>query len=271
MVPAWTYASALQEDVVFWSALSQSGLLTACALGAGVSMRMLGERTRQLADLTGRLRREKEAAAARAVTRERVRIARELHDVIACHMSVISVQAGMGRFVALSDPVTARAALNVIADTSHDALSEMRRLLSILRIEAHDENEGVFTTETGLQNVDVLAERMRASGLPLKVEIEGQVQPLAVRLPDRPGIADQRAQTRRARLRGGPYRVRPTSLTVRITDDGAGLPTLGNRSGGHGLISMTERVSLYRGTITAGRLPQGGYEVLAMFPLPPPE
>ena len=78
-----------------------------------------------------------------------MRIARELHDVVAHHMSVISVQAGLGRFVALSDPPTAHAALGVIADTSHEALAEMRRLLSILRIEADDQDEGLYTRLPG--------------------------------------------------------------------------------------------------------------------------
>ncbi|MEU6783080.1 sensor histidine kinase [Nonomuraea angiospora] len=283
-VPVWTYASALQDDVVFtidddvvlWSALVQSVLLAACALGTGVSRRLLAGRTRQLADLADQLRKEQDAAAARAVTRERVRIARELHDVVAHHMSVISVQAGLGRFVALSDPATAHAALGVIADTSHEALTEMRRLLSILRIEANDEDEGLYTTMPGLQNLDVLAERVRAAGLPVKVTIKGQAQPLPPGLELCVYRIVQESLTNVLKHAGhacAEVRVSyaPASLTVRVTDNGAAPATRGGYTGGHGLIGMTERVRLYQGTIITGRLPQGGFEVLATFPLPPPE
>ncbi|MEV1240136.1 histidine kinase [Nonomuraea sp. NPDC049750] len=275
IVTEWTQASVRQPDVALWSALGQSLLVAAYTVGAGTSTRLLAERTGQLAVLADQLHREQDAAARRAVTHERVRIARELHDVVAHHMSVISVQAGLGRYVALSDPATAHATLEVIADTSHEALAEMRRLLSILRIEADDEDEGLYSTAPGLQSLEPLAERIRAAGLPLTVIVEGEVRPLppgldmcAYRIVQE-SLTNVLKHAGRARVE---IRVTygPATLALRVTNDGVAA-TGSSRSRGHGLIGMTERVRLYQGTINAGPLPLGGFEVLAIFPLSPPD
>jgi len=298
-VTEWMHASVHQPGVALWSALGQALLVAAYAVGAGTSMRLLAERTGQLAELADQLRREQDAAARRAVTHERVRIARELHDIVAHHMSVISVQAGLGRYVALSDPATAHATLGVIADTSHEALAEMRRLLSILRIEADDEDEGLYTTTPGLQSLEPLVERIRAAGVPLEVVVEGAARPLPPGL-DLCAYRIVQESLTNVLKHAGPARVEirvtygpatlalrvtddgPSTLTPSVTDDGPATPvpsvigdgaagTGRSRPRGHGLIGMTERVSLYQGTITAGPLPLGGFEVLAIFPLPPPD
>jgi signal transduction histidine kinase len=269
----WTHASALQPDVVLVSALGSAVLLVICGLGAGLNARVLAERTRQLAALAQQLQDEQEVAARRAVTGERVKIARELHDVVAHHMSVISVQSGLGRFVALADPVTAHATLEVISETSHEALNEIRRLLSILRIEADDEDGALYTTAPGLRNLDILAERMRLVGLPVEVVVEGTVRTLSPGLNLCAYRIVQESLTNVLK-HAGPVRTRvrvtydPASLTLRVTnDDVAATPV--QQTGGHGLIGMTERVRLYRGTIITRRLPHGGFEVLATLPLPP--
>ncbi|WP_433412383.1 sensor histidine kinase [Microtetraspora malaysiensis] len=277
VVPAWTHGSALQATVALLSALGQSLLMAACTVGAGLSVRLLSERTRQLAELAEQLRREQDAAANRAVTRERLRIARELHDVVAHHMSVISVQAGLGRFVALSHPPTAHATLGVIADTSHEALNELRRLLSILRIEAHEEDEGLYAAAPGLRDLDALAERLRAAGLSVEMIVEGAARPLPPGLEVCAYRIVQESLTNVLK-HAGPARVEVgitygwSTLTVRVTDDGSGAASVwpAPGSGGNGLIGMTERVKLYQGTIKASPLPQGGFEVLTIFPLPHP-
>ncbi|MEO3802038.1 histidine kinase [Nonomuraea sp. B1E8] len=271
VVTVWTHASTLQPNVALGSALGSAVLLATCGLGAGLSARLLAQRTRQLATLAQQLQDEQETAARRAVTRERVKIARELHDVVAHHMSVISVQAGLGRFVALSDPATAHATLGVILETGHEALNELRRLLSILRIEADDEGGALYTIAPGLRNLDALAERMRVAGLPVEVAVEGTVRMLppglnlcAYRIVQE-SLTNVLKHAGRARTR---VRVTygPASLTVHVTNDGApAVPA--RKSGGHGLIGMTERVRLYRGTIITRRLPHGGFEVLATLPL----
>ncbi|KAB8195072.1 sensor histidine kinase [Nonomuraea phyllanthi] len=269
-VAVWTQASALQPSVVLGSALISAVVLAICGLGAGLSTRLLAERTKQLAALAQQLQDEQEAAARRAVTRERVKIARELHDVVAHHMSVISVQAGLGHFVALSDPATAHAALGVISQTSREALHEMRRLLSILRVETTDEDGSLYTAPD-LRNLPTLAERMRVAGLPVEIVIEGTVRALP------PGLnlcayrivqesltnVLKHAGTVRTKVR---VTYAPATLTVRVTNEGGAAVPPG-RSRGHGLIGMTERVKLYRGTIITCRLPEGGFEVLATLPL----
>jgi signal transduction histidine kinase len=110
------------------------------AVGNGA--RLLADRNRRLTAVTAQLHREQEERARQAVTEERVRIARELHDVVAHHMSVISVQAGLAGYVFADDPPTARAALDTIAATSREALEELRRMLALLRVDPDGDEDG---------------------------------------------------------------------------------------------------------------------------------
>ncbi|GGQ22329.1 sensor histidine kinase [Streptosporangium pseudovulgare] len=279
VVTEWTHASNLQPGAALWSALGQALIVAAWAVITGSVVRLLGERGRQLAALAVRLAEEQEVTAQRAVTHERVRIARELHDVVAHHMSVISIQAGLGRYVALSDPATAHAALGVIADTSHEALTEMRRLLSILRIEAHEDDEGGHPAMPGLGQLDILVERMRTAGQTIQVDVEGRPRTVPPGL-DLCAYRIVQESLTNVLKHAGPAQVRirltytRDALTLHITDDGGnpGAPaasSAGPGCGGDGLIGMTERVRLYQGTIIAHPLAQGGFEVLVMFPLPP--
>ncbi|WP_049577036.1 sensor histidine kinase [Nonomuraea sp. SBT364] len=281
VVAEWTHASDIQPGVALWSALGQSLIVAAWAVTTGTIVRLLGERGRKLASLAEQVARERDASARTAVTGERVRIARELHDVVAHHMSVISVQAGLGRYVALSDPPTAHSALAVIADTSHEALTEMRRLLSLLRTEAGEAgNEGesdeevLYSTMPGLGGLDMLASRMRVAGLNVLLHVAGRARPLPPGL-DLCAYRIVQESLTNVLKHAAPARVdisvtyAPDTLTLRVTDDGAARPASGATSDGHGLIGMTERVRLYHGTISASPLPTGGFEVLATFPLSP--
>ncbi|MGV9380376.1 sensor histidine kinase [Nonomuraea sp. NPDC003707] len=275
VVAEWTHASVNQPGVALWSALGQSLIVGGWAFTTGTIVRLLSARGKQLVALAEQLAAERDAAARRAVTRERVRIARELHDVVAHHMSVISVQSGLGRYVALSDPATAHATLGVIADTSHEALTEMRRLLSILRVEAHEQDEGRYSTMSRLSDLETLVERMRAAGLNVRLTVEGPARTLPPGLDLCAYRIVQESLTNVLKHAGAGradinLTYAPDKLTLRVTDDGAG-PAPGPGRGGHGLIGMTERVRLYQGTIIAGGRPQGGYEVLATFPLSPSE
>jgi signal transduction histidine kinase len=272
VVAEWTHSSLHVPGVAVWSALGQALVVSGCAVSIGASVRLLESRTRQLAELADRLHQEQEAAAHRAVTLERMQIARELHDVVAHHMSVISVQAGLGRSVALSEPETARPTLEVIAHTSSEALTEMRRLLSILRVEPAGEDEELYTTTPGLERLPPLVERMRRAGLSIDMTVEGTPRPLPPGLDLCAFRIVQEALTNVLKHAGDDAHVRivaaygPARLALRVTDDGQGTPA--PASGGHGLLGMTERVKLYGGVITAGPLPQGGYEVAASFPMP---
>ncbi|GII88357.1 ATPase [Sphaerisporangium siamense] len=271
----WWHAAILGPDDMIWPSIVQTSGLIAIAWSFGTSTRMLVERNRRLAELGARLHRELEDRARRAVTEERVRIARELHDVVAHHMSVIVIQAGLARYVFDSDAATARGALSTIADTGTEVMGEMRRLLAVLRVAADDDPDADnYAPAPGLRRLETLAERMRAAGVPVKVSITGTVRPLP------PGIdvcAYRIVQesltnvlkhagraTTRVHLHYG------ADLELRITDDGPGA-SVAPGDDGHGLIGMRERVKLYKGTIKAGPGPAGGFEVVATLPLSVPD
>lgn len=268
----WSYAALETPGVPVWPTLGQSVIVVACAWAFGISVRTLAARNRRLADLVGRLRREQDDEARRAATRERVRIARELHDVVAHHMSVISVQAGLGRYVLHSDPPAAHVALLTIADTSREAMVEMRRLLSVLRIEDEDAEEDGHRPSPGLGRLEPLFERLRSAGMPVEVTVTGRAWPLPAGLDLCVYRIIQGCLTN-VLIHAASTRVKvilaygDTELEVRVTDDGRGTEAPGvSKSEGHGLIDMTERVRLYQGTITAGPRPLGGFEVVATFP-----
>ncbi|MFE1318578.1 sensor histidine kinase [Kitasatospora phosalacinea] len=253
-------------------AVAFPGVVAFLGRTAGVS----AERSRRLAELTDRLRAEQELRAERAVTEERVRIARELHDVVAHHMSMVSLQAGMAGYVVEADPATAKGALETIAATSREALEELRRLLALLRVgPEHGPDEAAeYAPAPGLDRLEELVRRVRAAGVPTELRLEGT----PFRLP--PGMdlcayrVVQEALTNVLRHAGPAaavvlVRYAARTLTVRVTDDGSrpAVPD-GASTGGHGLIGMHERAKIYRGTVSAGPRAGGGFEVELRLPAP---
>jgi signal transduction histidine kinase len=223
----------------------------------------VSERARA-ADLT----RSREQLARQAVMEERLRIARELHDIVAHAMSVITVQAGTARMVMDSSPEVARESLGAIEGTSRQALAEMRRLLSVLR----DDSAGpdiLLAPARGLADLDALVETAAASGLQVSLSRQGD----PVVLPAGAELAAfrivQEALTnvsRHARASSASVvvRYRPSEVAVEVTDDGVGgLPG----AGGHGLVGMRERAALYGGEVEAAPRPEGGFRVQARIPL----
>ncbi|GII65211.1 ATPase [Sphaerisporangium krabiense] len=270
----WWYALTLGPDDQIWLNIGRTSIIVAVAWSFGTSTRMLVERNRQLSALGARLCQEQEDRARRAVTEERVRIARELHDVVAHHISVIVIQAGLARYVFDSDPATARGALSAISDSGSEAMGEMRRLLAVLRVDSDDDDADAYSPAPGLQRLETLADRLRGAGVPVDLSITGTVRSLP------PGIdvcAYRIVQesltnvlkhagraTTRIHLHYG------ADLELRITDDGLGASAAPGREG-HGLIGMRERVKLYKGTLKSGPGPSGGFEVLVTLPLSVPD
>ncbi|WP_155370282.1 sensor histidine kinase [Catellatospora vulcania] len=244
------------------------------AWGFGDNSGRLRERGRHLAYLTEQLRREQQERAHQAVSQEQGRIARELHDVVAHHMSVISVQAGLGRYVLDSDPQTARTALDVIAGTAHEALSEMRRLLAVLRVSSVEAGEPAqFDAAPGLDRLPHLLERVRAAGATVESQAEGE----PVALP--PGLAlcvyrvVQESLTNVLKHAVPPEATvslvwHAHALAVTVADRGAARrPESPSDVVRHGLIGMRERARIYGGTLSAGPRPEGGFEVRLTLPI----
>jgi signal transduction histidine kinase len=242
-----------------------------CAWLLGDSMRYRRGYYAALEDRAARLEAERDAQAKIAAAAERARIARELHDVIAHHVSVMVVQADGAGYALHSDPATAEAALKAISGTGRQALTEMRRLLGVLRTAG---DQAQLAPVPGLGELRELLDQARAAGLAVTYTLSGTPQelPEGVELAAYRVVQESLTNTRKhaglAATATVTLRYEKDELTVEVTDDGIATPAPGLP--GHGLAGMRERVAMYGGTVEAGPLPRGsgGFRVLARFPCP---
>jgi len=213
-------------------------------------------------------RRHAEEVAARqteqAVAEERLRIARELHDIVAHSMSLIAVKAGIGNHVAEQRPEEAREALRVIEATSRSSMAEMRHLLGVLRSEVDGAERA---PAPGPAEIPALVERARSAGSTVTLVMDGLDE-----LPEGLGLSVYRivqealtnvvrhAPTARCEVI---LSVRDGTMRVEVVNDG---PRVTRGPGGHGLIGMRERVAVYGGTFEAGPRQAGGWQVSAVLP-----
>lgn len=223
-----------------------------------------------------RLERDRAEGAHKAVAEERSRIARELHDVVAHNVSVMVVQAGGARRTLDRDPERARAVIESIETTGRQALTEMRRLLGVLRTD--DEATDALAPQPGVSRLDDLVQHVRSAGLPVQLSVQGNPVPLAAGVELSAYRIVQEALTN-ALKHAGPasaqvlVRYGVEDLQVTIRDNGRGSAAALARSdasaepAGHGLDGMRERVSLFGGVLHAGPRRGGGYEVVATLPL----
>lgn len=243
-------------------------LLAAVAFLAAVNLRQRRARWAAVQERAAMLEREREERDRAAVVAERLRIARELHDVVAHSMSLISVQAGVGRHVIDTDVSSARDALAVIEATSRTSLTEMRRLLGVLR--EGDETVGV-TPAPGLDDLPALIAQTRRSGLGVTFDATGGPGELPPAVALTAYRIVQEALTNVIK-HGGPVahvRVdrRVGEVILEVTDDGRADVTPRRAAGsGHGLVGMRERVALYGGQFVATGRPVGGFRVFASLP-----
>jgi signal transduction histidine kinase len=269
----WIYAGLLADLITLPSVAAQAVVFTGVIWKFGDSSRQLEIRNRELAEVTAELRREQADRAYRAVADERMRIAAELHDVVAHHTSVISVQAGMAEYVFDTERQTARGALAVIAATSREAQQELRRMLSLLRRPV-PEADGGSATAPGLARLHELVDRVRAAGVPAEVTVSGRRRQLPPGLDLCAYRVAQESLTNVLKHAGAaPTTValeyRPDNFVLRVRDRGPRTAVRGVPAGsGHGLVGMRERAKLYGGTLTAGPLAEGGFEVVLTLPLP---
>jgi signal transduction histidine kinase len=225
--------------------------------------RVVGDRERraQIAE------RERDLVAREAVVEERARIARELHDVIAHHVSMIVLQAGAERRVLDGANDSTREVLETVERTGRSALTEMRRLLGMLRSEANEP----LTPQPGLDDVPTLVTQLREAGLPVELHVEGERRELPVGIELSAYRIVQEALTNALKHAGEAkasvsIRYGTDSLELEIADDGTGA-SMPVPSGGHGLVGMRERVALYGGRLDAGRRPSGGFAVRVLLPI----
>jgi len=233
----------------------------------------LEDRTAELEERTAQLDQAREELARRAVTEERLRLARELHDVVAHAMSVIAVQSGVGAHVADTQPEEAAKALAAIEATSRAALTELRRLLGVLR--QNSEPQGDLAPVPGLADLDSLLAEVAKAGLAVRLRVEGSPSQLPAGVDLSAYRIVQEALTNvvkhagpasaQVRIRYGDH-----DVTVEVTDNGRGVMALagdGRVGTGHGLIGMRERVTAFGGDLEVGPCPGGGFRVAARLPL----
>lgn len=229
-----------------------------------------GRLMRSRSELARALERDRAAGERRAVLEERARISRELHDVVAHAISLMTVQAGAERLALGAERPQTTEALEQIEVTGRQALAEMRRLLGMLRNPAEAVD---LTPQPGLSQLPALAERVTRAGLPVELTIErapGPVSPgvdiSAYRIVQE-GLTNalKHAEARQATVGVG---FDGDRIEIEIVDDGRGSSPQANGSG-HGLSGMRERVALYGGTLNAGPRPQGGWALRASLPREP--
>jgi signal transduction histidine kinase len=220
----------------------------------------------RLEEQAEQLRTAQEAASGRAVLQERVRIARELHDVVAHHVSVMGIQASACRRALTKDPVKAVAALTAIEDGARTAVDELRRMLGALRSTSA---ETEVAPGAGIDRIEEIADRARDAGLEVHFGTYGDPAPLPDSLSQAAYRIVQESVTntlKHAQAATIDIRVRylAAELELDVADDGHG--GTGASGGGMGLIGMRERVAVHDGTLEHGRRGGGGFRVRARLP-----
>jgi len=246
-------------DTFAWPSLAQATLILVGAWVLGEGTRRWGQRVERLAAQSGQ-----------AVADERVRIARELHDIVAHHMSVVALQSGLAQYVLDTDPATARTAIVNAGDASREALLEMRRLLDVLRVDHGAGSD--YRPQPGLAALHELADRARGAGLNLDVAVTGRARPLP---PGTDLCAYRVVQESLTNVlkHAGPATARievdygERTLTVKVSDDGRRPARDHDSVTGHGVRGMRERAELYGGVLTAGPAETGGFAVVARLPI----
>jgi signal transduction histidine kinase len=241
---------------------------------AGRVLQRRQDRLQELADRAHRLETQHDVEVAAALAVEQARIARELHDVVAHCVTVMVVQAGVAEAFLDSSPELAREPLQEVQSTGQQAMAELTRMLGLLR--GAGDVSWALAPQPGVAQLPDLAERLTTSGLEVQLTSVGDVRALP------PGVdltvfrIVQEALTNTLKHAGGgaralvELRYLPRSVEVEVTDGGTGgerQPGAGPGRGGHGLIGMAERVSLFGGELHTGVRPDGGFRVVARLPL----
>lgn len=213
--------------------------------------------------------RSREEEARRRASEERLRIARELHDVLAHNISLINVQAGVALHLMDERPEQARSALSAIKDASKDALGELRSVLDVLR---QVEDGPLASPSSSLARLEDLVSRAAAAGLPVRTEVRGDLRGLPAAVDLAAFRILQEALTNVIRHAGRATAVIRVvlgegELTLQVDDDGQGAVAPLEAGVGRGIVGMRERAAALGGLLEAGPLRGGGFRVVARLPL----
>jgi signal transduction histidine kinase len=255
-----TWADFVLPLLVIWAAWAVGD-------NFGVRRAYLGE----LADKAARAEAERDAATERATAEERARIARELHDVVAHHVSVIAIQAGAARMLSSGDATPGdgtAATLRSIELEARQALGELRKLLGVLR---HDGDPTDLAPQPRLEQLDKLIGEVRQAGLPVESRTEGRPASLSPMAELSAYRIVQEALTNVLKHQGRVpttvlLRYEPDELEIGVTSRSASPAPASPPGVGHGLIGMRERLSMLGGELEAGARPDGTFAVLARIP-----
>jgi signal transduction histidine kinase len=240
------------------------------AYGFGNMAWLSARREAEIENRAEQLRLSQEQNTRGAIIAERLRIARDLHDVVAHHVSVMGVQAGAARRVLDKDPELAREALQTVERTARTAIGELRGLLGVLRAEDAEQPPETHEASPGLDQLDELVTSARAAGLDVTHGVYGDPRPVPEGVALSAYRVVQEALTnvvKHAGARQAEVRVRylDNALEIEVTDDGRG-PDKSN-GGGFGLVGMRERVAVHGGELEAGPRRNAGYRVRASLPV----
>jgi signal transduction histidine kinase len=263
-----------RADRLSWSAFLFPFAVVAASWLIGDNLRVRRAYVAELEHKAARADADRAAEAARVVNEERARIARELHDVVVHHVSVIAVQAGAARMLAADGDhhVDGPASWAAVEATARQALTELRQLLGVLR---HDGERPALAPQAGLAQLDRLVTELRTTGLPVELHVRGTPVPIGAAADLSAYRIVQEALTNVIKHQGSvPTAVSvaygPDRLELDVASQAAARPAPNQAAAGpgHGLVGMRERVALLGGELTAGPRSNGGFRVHACIPLP---
>ncbi|SOD87126.1 sensor histidine kinase [Streptomyces sp. Ag109_G2-15] len=266
-------AAAMLGGPLPWYAQENLGVLAWTGIGAtaGDAVRSRRAVVQAMRERAERAERTREEEARRRVAEERLRIARDLHDVVAHHIALVNVQAGVAAHVMDKRPDQAKEALAHVREASRSALNELRATVGLLR--QSGDPEAPTEPAPGLSRLDDLAGTFRSAGLPVEVARadHGTALPAAVDLAAYRIVQEALTNVQKhagtdAKAEVSVVRVGP-NIEVTVLDDGTGAAAEPGGGGGHGLLGMRERVTALRGTLTTGPRYGGGFRVHAILPV----
>jgi len=263
----WLAGGNWWTDAIFLSGL------VAAALGLGLYFSTRRAYLAELHDRAERLERERDQQVALAAAAERARIAREMHDIVAHHLTVMTTLSDAAIATSATSPERATEVMRRVSATGRRALADTRRLLGVLRQRPGQDADEALQPVPGMAQLDVLIEQVRSAGLDTKLEIHGAGPdvPPGVQLTVYRLVQEALTNTLKHGGAGAHATVRlqflPGELQVDIDDDGAGATAPATANVGGGLVGMQERVYAYGGAVQAGPRPAGGWRVTARLHL----